>query len=142
VINLVEDKGKVFEEAYRVLGDGGRLSISDMVSDRPFPMSFRSDAARWAGCVHGALPEQEYLDLVRQAGFTGIKATRSMSGGDVEGVQVYSLSVTATKGQAGAEGIPVVTEGAPAEVIALTPVQAPAQAPGLASAARKGSCCG
>jgi arsenite methyltransferase len=101
VINLCEDKGKVFEEAYRVLKDGGRLSISDMVSDGPFPLIWRSDPAAWAGCVHGALPEQEYLDLVRLAGFTDIKATRSMSGGEAEGVQVYSLSVSAHKGAAG-----------------------------------------
>ena len=98
VINLCEDKGRVFEEAYRVLRAGGRLSISDMVSDGPFPMSWRSDPARWAGCVNGALPEQEYLDLIRLAGFTDITATRSLSGGDVEGVQVYSLSVSARKG--------------------------------------------
>jgi arsenite methyltransferase len=97
VINLCEDKGKVFEEAYRVLKDGGRLSISDMVSDGPFPMTLRSNPAAWAGCIHGALPEQEYLDLVRLAGFADIKATRSMSGGEVEGVQVYSLSVSARK---------------------------------------------
>jgi arsenite methyltransferase len=133
VINLCEDKGKVFEEAYRVLREGGRLSISDMVSDKPFPMSWRSDPARWAGCVHGALPEQEYLDLVRQAGFTDIKATRSMSGGSVEGVQVYSLSVSARKIQA-AEGnccSAAPTSTAPAEIITLN-----------AAPSTKGGCCG
>ncbi len=73
-----------------------------MVSDGPFPMSLRSDPQRWAGCVHGALPEQEYLALVKQAGFTEVKATRTISGGAVEGVQVYSLSVSARKGGAAA----------------------------------------
>ncbi len=97
VINLVEDKGRVFEEAYRVLRDGGRLSISDMVTDGPLPTSFRSDPAAWAGCVHGALPEAEYLDLVQQAGFKDVKTARSMSGGSIGGVQVYSLSVSARK---------------------------------------------
>jgi len=99
VINLCEDKGRVFEEAYRVLKDGGRLSISDIVSEGPLPMSVRSDAAQWAGCVHGALPEREYLDLVAQAGFQDIVAARNMEiGSQVKGVRVYSLSVTARKG--------------------------------------------
>ncbi len=56
VINLVEDKGRVFEEAYRVLKPGGRLSISDMVTAGPLPMSLRSDPQMWAGCINGALP--------------------------------------------------------------------------------------
>jgi arsenite methyltransferase len=97
VINLAEDKGRVFEEAYRVLRAGGRLSISDMVTEGPLPMSLRSDAAVWADCIHGALPEQEYLDLVRQAGFVDVTAKRSLSGGEVAGVPAYSLSVSARK---------------------------------------------
>ncbi len=97
VINLAEDKGKVFEEAYRVLKPGGRLSISDMVTAGPLPTALRGDPTLWAGCIHGALPEREYLDLVRQAGFVDVAGQRSLSGGQVAGVAVYSLSVTARK---------------------------------------------
>ncbi len=100
VINLCEDKGQVFEEAYRVLKDGGRLSISDVVTDQALPMSLRGDARRWGDCVHGALPEREYLDLIAQAGFTDIKATPTGVGGEIEGVRAYSLSVSAHKGKA------------------------------------------
>jgi SAM-dependent methyltransferase len=98
VINLCEDKGRVFEEAYRVLRAGGRLAISDMVTAGPLPMSVRGDAERWAGCVHGALPEGEYLDLIRAAGFTDVRASRSLSGGAIDGVAIYSVSVSAYKG--------------------------------------------
>ncbi len=122
VINLAEDKGKVFEEAYRVMKDGGRLSISDVVTDTALPMSLRGDARRWGDCVHGALPEREYLDLIAQAGFTDIKATPSGIGGEIEGVRAYSLSVAARKGKA--------TDDAP-EIIPLQVTTAP----------RK-SCCG
>jgi arsenite methyltransferase len=97
VINLAEDKGKVFEEAYRVLKPGGRLSISDMVTAGPLPASLRGDPQMWAGCINGALPEQEYLDLVRQAGFSEVAGQRSLSGGDLAGVEVYSLAVSGRK---------------------------------------------
>jgi arsenite methyltransferase len=97
VINLAEDKGRVFEEAYRVLKEGGRLSISDMVSAGPLPGDLRGDPRLWAGCINGALPEAEYLDLVRQAGFVDVVAHRTLSGGALAGVPVYSLAVSAYK---------------------------------------------
>jgi len=97
VINLCEDKGRVFEEAFRVLKEGGRLAISDMVTDGPLPPSLRGDPGAWAGCISGALPEREYLALVTGAGFRDVQAKRSLSGGRVAGVTVYSLSVTATR---------------------------------------------
>ena len=81
VINLCEDKGRVFEEAFRVLRAGGRLAISDMVTDGPLPMRVRGDPTQWAGCVHGALPEREYLDLVRAAGFTEVARRAASAAG-------------------------------------------------------------
>lgn len=97
VINLTEDKGLAFREAFRVLKPGGRLEISDMVLGGPIPIEARENAFGWAECVSGALPEREYLDLVTQAGFTEITTRRSPSGGDVVGVPVYSLIVSARK---------------------------------------------
>jgi ubiquinone/menaquinone biosynthesis C-methylase UbiE len=97
VINLCEDKGLVFREAYRVLKPGGRLEVSDMVTDQPLPLEMRGDHGEWAGCVSGALPEREYLDLVAQAGFTNISTRRSTSAGEENGIQIYSVVVSAVK---------------------------------------------
>jgi arsenite methyltransferase len=115
----------VFEEAFRVMKDGGRLMISDIVSEGPLPMSVRGNAEQWGGCVNGALPEREYLDLIAQAGFQDIRTVRSDIGGEIEGVRVYSLSVSAHKGEGADDG--------PADVIPLTI---------SASSQRSPSCCG
>ena len=97
VINLVEDKGQVFGEAFRVLKPGGRLEVSDIVSAGPLPLAARQDAGEWAGCVSGALPEGEYLDLIVQAGFQTPTVRRSPSSGDIAGVPLYSAIVSARK---------------------------------------------
>ena len=98
VINLCEDKGRVFEEAFRVLRPGGRITVSDVVTSGAFPVEHQRDAALWSSCVSGALPEREYLDLVRAAGFTGVEShgapSREPSRGTVAGVEVYSVIVT------------------------------------------------
>ncbi len=97
VINLTEDKGHVFREAFRVLKPGGRLEVSDMVTSGPVPMELRESAAGWAECVTGALPEQEYLDLIAQAGFENVATRRSASMGETSGVSVYSVIASAQK---------------------------------------------
>jgi arsenite methyltransferase len=97
VINLTEDKGLVFREAFRVLKPGGRLEVSDMVTSGPVPIELRESAAGWAECVTGALPEQEYLDLIAQAGFENVTTRRSASMGEAFGISVYSVIAAALK---------------------------------------------
>ncbi len=97
VINLCEDKGLVFQEAFRVLKPGGRLEVSDMVTDKAFSTQAQANSGEWTGCVSGALPETEYLDLIEEAGFTRIRSRRSSSAGSVDDVNVYSTTVSAVK---------------------------------------------
>jgi len=100
VINLAEDKAAVFREAFRVLRPGGRLEINDMVFGGAVLPSLRTSAEGWSECISGALPEAEYLDLVRQAGFVDVSARRSTSAGEAAGVPVYSVQVSGKKPRA------------------------------------------
>jgi len=97
VINLTEDKGHVFREAFRVLKPGGRLEVSDMVTSGAVPIELRESALGWSECVTGALPEAEYLDLIAQAGFENVTTRRSASMGEALGISVYSVIASAQK---------------------------------------------
>lgn len=72
VMNLVPDKQKAFSETYRILRPGGHLSISDIVLKGDLPTGLQRDAEMYVGCVSGAIPKQDYLQLVQDAGFTAI----------------------------------------------------------------------
>ena len=69
VINLSVDKKKVLAEAFRVLKPGGRFAVSDVVVRGDVPPAVRQSMELWIGCVAGALEEQEFLGLLRSAGF-------------------------------------------------------------------------
>ena len=72
VINLVPDKRKAFAEMYRVLKPGGAFTISDIVSIGRIPEGLRDDLGLWCGCVAGASEKEEYLRIVREAGFVDV----------------------------------------------------------------------
>ena len=78
VINLSADKAAVLREAFRVLRPGGRFAVSDVVVRGPVPPAVRRSMELWVGCVAGALEEDEFLRLLREAGFEnpGIEPTR------------------------------------------------------------------
>jgi N-acetylglutamate synthase-like GNAT family acetyltransferase/SAM-dependent methyltransferase len=77
VINLSGDKDKVLQEGYRVLKPGGRLAISDIVLTRALPPSVQKNLTAWAGCIAGALLEEEYKEKLISAGFTNIEIVRT-----------------------------------------------------------------
>jgi SAM-dependent methyltransferase len=73
VINLSADKPRVLAEAYRVLKPGGRFAVSDVVVRGPVPEGIRRSVELWIGCVAGALEEQEYRKMLRDAGFADVE---------------------------------------------------------------------
>ncbi|NWG11471.1 arsenite methyltransferase [Candidatus Bathyarchaeota archaeon] len=79
VINLSPDKSKVFSEAYRVLKQGGRLMVSDIVIEGKLPKKIRKDLEAWAGCVAGAMEKSAYLNAIRNAGFKEVKIVSETS---------------------------------------------------------------
>ncbi len=77
VINLSPDKSKVFKEAYRALKPGGRLTVSDIVSEGALPDEITSDSSAWACCIGGALEHKEYLEKIKMAGFKRVRVLSS-----------------------------------------------------------------
>jgi arsenite methyltransferase len=78
VINLSADKTKAMKEAFRVLKPGGRLAISDIVSQGTIPDSIRKDMHLWTGCIAGALDEEQFKEILLEVGFEdpSLEATR------------------------------------------------------------------
>jgi len=77
VINLSPDKSKVFHEAYRALKPGGKLTVSDIVSEGALPDEIKNDPEAWAACIAGALEQQEYLKKIKKAGFGDVQVVSS-----------------------------------------------------------------
>jgi arsenite methyltransferase len=73
VINLSADKDRVLREAFRVLKPGGRLAVSDVVTRGEIMPEIRKSILLWAGCVAGALDENDYRDKLTAAGFEHIE---------------------------------------------------------------------
>jgi SAM-dependent methyltransferase len=73
VINLAPNKPKVFSEAFRVLKPGGKLTLSDVVLERPLPPALAGSAAAYLGCVAGASLKNDYLDMLKTAGFADVQ---------------------------------------------------------------------
>jgi SAM-dependent methyltransferase len=82
VINLSPDKKKAFGEAYRVLKPGGKLAVSDMVLTEEVDADEHEMLKSWAGCIGGAIPLDEYVKKMADAGFADVK---------VESMHVYTL---------------------------------------------------
>jgi ubiquinone/menaquinone biosynthesis C-methylase UbiE len=105
VVNLVrpEDKKQLFAEMYRVLKRGGRIAISDIVSDEAVPEHLAKDPDLWSACVSGAFQEEGFLRAFEDAKFHGMQieelATEAYQ--IVDGIEFRAVTVTAYKGKEG-----------------------------------------
>jgi arsenite methyltransferase len=102
VINLSPDKLSVFREAFRVLKPGGRVSISDIVTEGDFSDELRADTAKWAECVTGAIDVGLYTGMMRDAGFSDIQVVDKADADDIverkAGMpRIYSARITGYK---------------------------------------------
>jgi len=73
VINLSPDKPSVYREAFRILKQGGRLAISDMVAIAELPDELKNDLDNYCGCITGTIPAVEIEQMLTEAGFENIR---------------------------------------------------------------------
>jgi SAM-dependent methyltransferase len=71
-INHAMDKLKVWNEIYRILKVGGRFVVSDIYAHSPVPEEYRNDPVAVSECWAGAITLEEYLNTIKEAGFTKI----------------------------------------------------------------------
>ncbi len=99
VINLAPDKLAVFHDAHRVLKNGGKMFISDIVLLADLSPEQRKDPELIGGCVGGAILKDDYLAMIEKAGFRVEKIDEDREIGTVQygGLPVMSLKLAASK---------------------------------------------
>lgn len=119
VINLSQDKRRVFGEIFRVLTPGGRLVVSDVVSDLEIPLAMKNDPLLRGQCLGGALRQVELMAMLRAAGFSGIRLLKRFPYRLIGGHWFYSLTYRAVRPADEAERpVEVIYRGPLAAVVA------------------------
>lgn len=76
VLNLLPQKGRIFQEVFRVLKSGGHFCISDVVMRGEYPAKLKEAAELYVGCVAGAIQQEEYLNEITKAGFADARIVK------------------------------------------------------------------
>lgn len=105
VLNLItqRDRNSLFAEIFRVLKEGGRAVISDIVSDELVPAQLQADGELWSGCVSGAMREDLFLEAFASAGFHGIRilSRDEQPWRRVNGIEFRGMTIEAFKAAGG-----------------------------------------
>ena len=99
VINLAPDKSRVFSESYRALKSGGRMFVSDIVLLEDISEEIKNNEELLGGCVGGALLRDDYIEIVKSAGFKVkiLSEDKGISKRQYNGIPLESLKIEATK---------------------------------------------
>ena len=97
VLNLSSDKSRVFKGIRRILKDGGRFVISDIVSNKEVPLFMKNDQRLWGECISGALTQNEFLSKAKDAGFYALEILKNFKYKEVKGIQFCSITVRGYK---------------------------------------------
>lgn len=86
-------------EIFRVLRPGGRVAISDIISDEDVPQHLRNDLELWSGCISGASQEKAFLDAFVAVGFMAVSYDKweTHPWQVVEGIEFRSVTLTTVK---------------------------------------------
>lgn len=98
VINLTTDKVGAFREVHRILKKGGRMVISDLVTDAEVERQ-AVDTDKWCACIDGALTRENYIASIRKAGFADVSVLeeRAYMEDGLDGRKITSLVIKAVK---------------------------------------------
>lgn len=99
VINLTTDKTSTFKEVYRILRKGGRMVISDLVTDKELEQG-QVNTEQWCSCIDGALTQENYIESIKKAGFQNVSILDErvyMEGDKVNGRKITSLVIRGIK---------------------------------------------
>ena len=101
VIVLAPDKQRVFDEAFRILRQGGRMIVSDVVSDKDIPDELVRDEKLFVNCLSGATRVDRYFGMLHKSGFGTIEELERRTYGKLNhgqgGIELYSVTVRAVK---------------------------------------------
>ena len=88
VLCCLVEKRAVLESCRRVIRSGGRMVVSDVVTDAALPDEVRGDMGSWSSCVGGALPKEDYLAAITEAGFAGVEVLKTDGNGPIASATV------------------------------------------------------
>ncbi|MBI4430920.1 MAG: methyltransferase domain-containing protein [Candidatus Omnitrophica bacterium] len=96
-LGMARNKTAVFEEIFRVLRPGGRFSVSDIVSDTAVPQYIKTNECKWGFSLAGALDIEQYLKIIRKAGFFSVEQLKFGFWKNIDGINFYSTNVRGFK---------------------------------------------
>ncbi len=97
VINLSPDKRMTYQEIFRILKPGGRLVVSDIVTDTAIPATIRNNVRYRGECLGGAMQQEELVAMMEAAGFTSIRFIKRFPYRQVENMDFFSLTYEAIR---------------------------------------------